>query len=186
MKNCVKGILFAGELGLDGSIRPISGALSFAILAKSSGFHSIILPSENANEAALIHGLNVYSARYLSEVIDHLKGDTLPVTPPRNVSDSIGLPFQGPDFSAIRGQAQARRALEIAAAGGHNILMQGPPGSGKTLLARAFPGILPGLTVEEALEVTRIHSVAGLLPNDGIICNRPFRSPTTRRALLHS
>jgi magnesium chelatase family protein len=173
----VKGILFAGELGLDGSIRPISGALSFAILAKTSGFHSIILPSENANEAALIHGLNVYSARYLAEVIDHLKGNSLPITPPRNVSDSIGQPFQGPDFSAIRGQAQARRALEIAAAGGHNILMQGPPGSGKTLLARAFPGILPGLTVEEALEVTRIHSIAGLLPNDGIISNRPFRSP---------
>lgn len=176
-EDAARSILFTGELGLDGSIRPISGALSFAILAKNSGFHSIILPFENANEAALIHGLDVFGARHISEVIRHLKGDKLSVTPPRNVSDSIGQTFQGPNFSAIRGQAQARRALEIAAAGGHNILLQGPPGSGKTLLARAFPGILPRLTVEEALEVTRIHSIAGLLPSDGIVSNRPFRSP---------
>jgi magnesium chelatase family protein len=173
----LKNTLFAGELGLDGSIRPISGALSFAILAKNSGFDSIILPNENAAEAALVDGLRIYAAKHLKDVIQHLKGDELPVTPTRDLSEIITQPFQGPDFSAIRGQAQARRALEIAAAGGHNALLQGPPGSGKTLLARAFPGILPRLTIEEALEVTRIHSVAGLLPSEGIVSNRPFRSP---------
>jgi len=173
----VKEILFAGELGLDGSIRPISGALSFAILAKKSGIKSIILPQANAAEAALVDNVNVISAKHLSEVIAHLKGAPMQPLPKRDLSEIVTLPFQGPDFSAVRGQAQARRALEIAAAGGHNVLMQGPPGSGKTLLARAFPGILPRLTIEEALEATRIHSIAGILPAEGIVNQRPFRSP---------
>ncbi len=169
--------LLAGELGLDGSLRPVSGALSMAILAKASGMTAILLPKENASEAALVEGLEVLPASHLNEVLEHLQRKPIQPAPHRPLVEAVTEPFHGPDFSSIRGQAQARRALEIAAAGGHNLLMQGPPGSGKTLLARAFPGILPGLTTKEALEATRIHSVAGLLSNDGIVATRPFRAP---------
>jgi len=173
----VQATLIAGELGLDGTIRPINGALSFAILAKKLGLQAIILPKENANEAALIDGIKIYPAQHLRDVILHLKGESLEAIEHRNIGSILTHSINGQDFSSIKGQLQARRALEIAAAGGHNILMQGPPGSGKTLLARAFPGILPELTTDEALEVTRIHSVANLLPKDGVLNSRPFRAP---------
>jgi magnesium chelatase family protein len=169
--------LVAGELSLGGDLRPVHGALSFALLARDLGCHELILPEANATEAALVGGVLIRKARSLSDVLRHLeREEELPLEPPRpwRLASENVFPV---DMSAIRGQLQARRALEIAAAGGHNLLMQGPPGSGKTLLARAFPSILPMLTSEEALEVTRIHSVAGLLPADGLIRERPFRTP---------
>jgi magnesium chelatase family protein len=170
-------IMLAGELGLDGSLRPIHGALSFALQAKEQGLEELILPQLNASEAALIDGLQVYGAKHLRDVIAHVKGDVLLEAEAHRELLTTDIPFVGLDFSSIRGQSQARRALEIAAAGGHNVLMQGPPGSGKTLLARAFPSILPFLTRAEALEATRIHSVAGILPPEGTVKQRPFRAP---------
>jgi magnesium chelatase family protein len=173
----VERVMLAGELGLDASLRPIHGALSFAILAKELGMKSLILPAANAEEAALVEGIEVLPATNLAEVISHLRGDkTMQSLEPRPIVANELIKYTA-DFASIRGQAQARRALEIAAAGGHNVLMQGPPGSGKTMLARAFPSILPVLTVPEALEATRIHSVAGHLPPDGVVRTRPFRAP---------
>jgi magnesium chelatase family protein len=169
--------LLAGELALDGSLRPIMGALSLAALARDAGLESIILPAANAPEAALIPGISVIGASTLTEVAAHLRGEiALSVTPTRPVVASERM-AQHPDFSSIRGQEHAKRALEIAAAGGHNVLMQGPPGSGKTLLARCFPSILPPLEPSEILEVTRIWSVAGVLNTEGLMTERPFRSP---------
>ncbi len=168
--------LFAGELGLNGALRPIQGALSFAMLARDLGMDELIVPNGNGSEAAMVEGLIVRTSDNLKHVIAHLQGTTLlEQTPCRPlISAATMYPF---DFAAIRGQEQARRALEIAAAGGHNLVMQGPPGSGKTLLARAFPSILPSLTPEETLETTRIHSVAGSLPASGMMIERPFRAP---------
>ncbi|MCC7522986.1 YifB family Mg chelatase-like AAA ATPase [Candidatus Uhrbacteria bacterium] len=170
--------IFVGELGLDGSLRPVHGMLSIAMQAKLDGFSSIIVPEANAPEAGLVEGLTVFAGQNLASVIRHLQDtEKLPVFPFRTIGNNENQTWSYPDLAGIRGQNQARRALEIAAAGGHNLLMQGPPGSGKTLLARAFPGILPHLTTSEALEATRIHSVAGLLSPDGVVTQRPFRSP---------
>lgn len=175
--DAAQGLMLAGELGLDASLRPIHGALSFAMLARTLGLRALVLPVANAEEAALVQGVDILPAAHLTDVMAHLRGERpirsvgpRPILRERPAAHAL-------DFSAIRGQAQARRALEIAAAGGHNVLMQGPPGSGKTMLARAFPGILPDLTSAEALEATRIHSVAGLLPPDGVVRTRPFRAP---------
>ncbi len=171
-----RACLYAGELSLDGRLRPITGALSTALLAVSLGIEEIIVPEANAEEASLVPSVTVRAARTLRDVVDHIRGRTpLARTEPREIAPDLMI--TAPDLSAIRGQEQAKRALEVAAAGGHNLLLQGPPGSGKTLLARSIPGVLPRLTVEEALDVTRIHSVAGNLPATGYVSHRPFRSP---------
>jgi magnesium chelatase family protein len=169
--------LLAGELALDGVIRPITGALSLAALARDLGMEAIIVPRANTAEAALIPGIRVLGATHLSEVAAYMDGlSELPVTRTKKIQPAQ---TQGrhPDLSSVRGQEQAKRALEVAAAGGHNLLLQGPPGSGKTLLARSFPSILPPLEPEEMLEVTRIWSVAGLLGENDVITERPFRTP---------
>ncbi len=167
-----------GELSLDGSLQAIKGALPIALSARKAGFSGLILPLENAHEAGVVQGLSVYGASHLGEVLGLLKGDATlePVqSEPRALLPEDGQ--QGPDFSDVKGQEAVKRCLEIAAAGGHNLILIGPPGSGKTMLAKRLAGILPPMTLEESLETTKIHSVAGNKPNQGLIVLRPFRSP---------
>jgi len=170
--------MLVGELSLDGTLRPVPGTLSSAILARKLGFKEIIVPSGNVREAALVPELTVRGAPHLKAVVDHLAKRT-PLSAATRDESCVddGATGNAPDLANIRGQETAKRAIELAAAGGHNLLLEGPPGSGKTLLARSFPGILPPLTHDEALDVTRIHSVAGTLPSEGLMRSRPFRSP---------
>lgn len=171
--------VFFGELGLDGQLRPVNGALSIVISASENGYHDIILPAANAMEVSCIEGMRIFPATHLGEVIDHLEG-TCAIPPQRQLhyGEEQQVPRQGINLSQVKGQLGARRALEVAAAGGHNMLMIGSPGSGKTMLARCLPGILPPLNFAESLETTRIHSIAGQLPpNSGLMIERPFRAP---------
>ena len=171
--------LFAGELGLDGSLKPSPGALIFALLAKDKGLEGIIVPASNAREASVVSGMKVYSASNLAQVVEFLNGDKdLPrIESPVNQLFQKGAESEL-DLSEVRGQESAKRALEVAAAGGHNLLMIGPPGSGKTMLSQRLPGILPALSLTESLEVTRVYSILGLLTNDQpLITSRPFRAP---------
>lgn len=170
---------FVGELSLDGSLRTVDGILPILITAKSKGIKKVVVPFANASEASFIEGLEIYAVNSLREVADFLNNKIqLNAVKTQNYVDMKSKFIPKFDFSQIKGQSSAKRALEISAAGGHNVLMIGPPGSGKTMLARAFPGILPDLTFEEALEITKIHSIAGVLDNKvGIITSRPFRSP---------
>jgi magnesium chelatase family protein len=170
-----KDKIFLGELSLDGKIRPIKGVLPLVVQAKKSGFKEIFVPQENAKEAGIIEGIKILPSNTLKEVIDHLLKVEKQITP-QPKTELIFETNSNIDFSDIKGQNGAKRCLEISAGGGHNIAMWGPAGTGKTLLAKAFPGILPPLSFEEMLEVTSIHSVSGNLSKD-IITTPPFRNP---------
>lgn len=174
-----EGRVFIGELALDGKLRPVNGVLPIAIMSKKKGFKTLFLPKTNAPEASLISGVNIIPIETLSDLISYLRGEK--VIPPYKTKKDFFIPdkkFSKFDMAYVKGQEQAKRAFEIAASGGHNLLMSGPPGSGKTLLAKTMPSILPKMTLNESLEVTKIYSIAGILQKDQpLITERPFRSP---------
>lgn len=170
--------LFAAELSLEGECRGIRGILPMAIKAKERGFSALFVAETNVNEALLVEGITVYGVKNVVEVIEHLNGTKKLAAAEPKIAIGDNNELLTDDFADVQGQFQAKRALEIAAAGGHNVLLVGVPGSGKTMLARRMSSILPELTREEALEVTKIYSIAGLLPeNGGLITKRPYRSP---------
>jgi magnesium chelatase family protein len=173
--------LFGGELSLDGGVRPIRGVLPLALAARDGGFKGVIVPTANAAEAALVDKIEVIPVGHIREAVAHLKGETV-VKPYDRVAAAMAATATADgralDFADVRGQAEVKDALEVAAAGGHNVIMCGPPGSGKTMMARRLPSILPPLELEEALEVTKIYSVLGLLADgQALIQQRPFRAP---------
>ncbi|HVT59296.1 MAG TPA: YifB family Mg chelatase-like AAA ATPase [Thermoanaerobaculia bacterium] len=175
-QEALQGRLLCGELGLDGNIRPVRGGLAIAALGLRLGVEEVLLPAANAGEAAALGAVPVVAVHSLSEAVDHLLGRA----PLAAAEPPPLLPLaaaSGPDLREVRGQETAKRALEVAAAGGHNLLFLGPPGAGKTMLARCLPALLPPLTLQEAIAVTKIHSLAAEEPPEGLIRRRPFRSP---------
>jgi magnesium chelatase family protein len=169
-------VLFLGELALDGTLRPVTGALPAALGAAEHGIRMVYLPTANAEEASLAPGVEIIPVADLPQLVRHFQGTDILAPYVRTATAPV---YEAPmfDFSSVKGQETAKRALEIAAAGNHNVLLSGPPGAGKTMLSRALPGILPAMTVEETLEVTKIHSVAGLTSGSAVITTRPFRTP---------
>lgn len=178
--NGIERFMFIGELGLNGELRPVRGTLLAAILARSQGYEALFVPEENVREAAVVNNLKVYGARMLSEVVEHLLGRKLlqPTEIDTRAEFFAAQNTFANDFSEVKGQEVAKRAFEVAAAGGHNILVVGSPGCGKSMMAKRLPSILPPLSLQESLETTQIHSVAGKLRSeDTLISTRPFRSP---------